>query len=251
MPGSHQRETISGFVMFLQIDDAQDVIGEAVEMRRDVGVASARPPQAVDAEAGHLEERDLLHLRRAGDVVDAQARAELLAVGDAVGERVLEIAAQVVVGLHRDDVGAVGEQQQVVGDLQVMRAGVVAGGEEADRLQAARIGGVENRHAVAEHVADVDVAAVHHHLHAVGPAALIAVGQVLDALADALRRDFGIRGEGRRCKSRAWPRRRTRRRAVSNADGAKNRSSSLLPKGEAPLIVLFVMRSQTGTIDPT
>ena len=58
--------------------------------------------------------------------MNAQARAELLAVGDAVGERVLEIAAQVVVGLHRHDVGAVGEQQQIVGDLQVMRAGVDA-----------------------------------------------------------------------------------------------------------------------------
>ena len=36
------------------------------------------------------------------------------------------------------------------------------------------IRGVENRHAIAEHVADVDMAAVHHDLHAVGAAALIA-----------------------------------------------------------------------------
>ena len=75
---------------------------------------------------GHLEEGDLAHLRRTRDVVDAQARAELLAVGDAVGERVLEVAAQVVVRLHGDDVGAVGEQQQVVGHLQVVRARVSA-----------------------------------------------------------------------------------------------------------------------------
>ena len=66
---------------------------------------------------------------------------------------------------------------------------LIAGGEEADRLQPARIRGVEDRDAVAEHVADVDVAAVDHHLHAVGPAALIAVGQVADAAADALRRN--------------------------------------------------------------
>ena len=173
----------------VQIDDAEDVIGEAVEMRGNVRVAPARPPQPVDAEAGHFEEGDLLHLRRARDVVNAQARAELLAIGDAVGQVVLEIAAHVVVGLHRHDVRAVGEQHQIVGDLQVMRAGAAAGGEEADRLQPARIRGVENRHAVAEHVADVDMAAVDHDLHAVGPAALIAVGQVADAAPDALRRN--------------------------------------------------------------
>ena len=62
-------------------------------------------------------------------------------------------------------------------------------GEEADRLQPPRIGGVENRHAIAEHVADVDVAAVDHDLHAVGPAALIAVRQVPDPAPDAWRRD--------------------------------------------------------------
>ena len=119
--------------------------------------------------------------------MNAQARAKLLALGDAVGERVLEVAAHVVVGLHRDDVRAVGEQQQIVGHLQVMRASVDSRGEEADRLQPARIGGVENRHAIAEHVADIDVAAVHHHLDAVGAPALIAVRQVPDAVPDALR----------------------------------------------------------------
>ena len=61
--------------------------------------------------------------------------AELLAVRDAVDQRVLEVAAQVVVRLHRDDVGAVGEEQQVVGHLQVVRARVGAGREEADRLE--------------------------------------------------------------------------------------------------------------------
>ena len=121
--------------------------------------------------------------------MDAQARAELLAIGDAVGERVLEIAAHVVVGLHRDDVRAVGQQHQIVRDLQVMRAGVDSRGEEADGLQPARIRGVEDRHAIAEHVADIDMAAVDHDLYAVGAAALIAVRQVPDAAPDALRRN--------------------------------------------------------------
>ena len=96
-------------------------------------------------------------------------------MGDAVGEVVLEIPAHAVIGLHRHDIRAVGEQQHIVGDLQVMRASSGPRGEEADRLQPARVLGIENRDAVVEHVADVDVAAVHHDLHTVGAAALIAV----------------------------------------------------------------------------
>ena len=46
----------------LQIDDAEDVIGEAVEVRGEIRIAAAHPRQAVDAEAGDLEERDLPHL---------------------------------------------------------------------------------------------------------------------------------------------------------------------------------------------
>jgi hypothetical protein len=47
--------------------------------------------------------------------------------------------------------------------------------KKPDRFEPAWIGGVEDGDAVAEHVAHVEVAAVEHHLHAVGPAALIAV----------------------------------------------------------------------------
>ena len=108
--------------------------------------------------------------------MNTQARAEFLAIRDAVGEAVLEIAAHVVVGLHRHDICAVSEQHHIVGDLQVMRAGAATRGEEADRLQTARIRGVENRYAIVEHVADVDIA-VHHDLHTVGAPALIARGR--------------------------------------------------------------------------
>jgi hypothetical protein len=52
-------------------------------------------------------------------------------------------------------------------------------------------------------MADVNVAAVHHHLHRVGPPALVAVRDVLDAVADALGRDrrrivLGERPRGKR-----------------------------------------------------
>ncbi len=114
----------------LQIDDGEDVIRVAVEVHREIRIASAGPPQAVDAEAGDLEKRDLAHVRRLRDVVDAQSRSELLPVRDAVDERVLEVAAHVVVRLHRDDVRAVREKQEIVGHLQMMRARVRAGGEE-------------------------------------------------------------------------------------------------------------------------
>src|SRR6185436_13657737 len=137
-----------------------------------------------------------------GDVVDRKPGAEFLAVGDAIGEVVLEVAALAVVGLQRDDVGAVGGEQQVVRGLQLVRAGEVAlpKAPVVHRLQVARVVRVEDRDAVAEHVADVDVLAVDHHLHRIGPPALVAVGDVLDALADALRRDRvggGCGGPGR------------------------------------------------------
>ena len=59
MPGSHQRDTISGFIDVLRSTMHENVVGEPVEVRRHVRVAAAGPPQPIDADAGHLEERDL------------------------------------------------------------------------------------------------------------------------------------------------------------------------------------------------
>ena len=189
----------------IEVDDAKDVIGEAVEVRGDVGVAAARPPQPVDPEPGHLEERDLAHLRRLGDVVDREARTEFLALGDAVRQVVLEVAALAVVGLHRDDVRAIAEQHHVIGDLDAVCAGQIAKREVVDWFQIARISGVEDGEAVREHVADVDMAAMDHDLHGVRAAALVAVGNVADAPADALRRDVGF--ALRACRERQAPER--------------------------------------------
>ena len=121
--------------------------------------------------------------------MNAQTRSELRSFRDAVDKVVLEVPAHVVVRLRGHDVGPVGEQQHIVGDLQVMRARTGARGEEADRLQLTGIRGVENRDAIAEHVADVNMAAVDHDLDAVGAAALIAVRQVPDPAPDARRRN--------------------------------------------------------------
>src|SRR5437867_4948606 len=78
-----------GFGDVLEVDDRENVVGETIKMRRNEGVASARPPQAVDAEALHFEKGNLLHLGRTGNVVNAQTRTESLTVGVAVGKLVL------------------------------------------------------------------------------------------------------------------------------------------------------------------
>ena len=107
------------------------MVGEAIEVRRDVGVAPARPPQAVDAEPRDLEEGDLAHLGGFGDIVNREPGTEFLALRDAVGEIVLEVAALAVVGLHRHDVAAVAEQHQVLRGLDAVRARQIAEREAA------------------------------------------------------------------------------------------------------------------------
>ena len=196
----------------LQVDDAENVIGEAVEVRRHVRVAAAGPPEPVHADAGHLEERNLARLRGTfRDIEDRKTGAERLALAEAVGERVLEVVARVVVTLAAREVRAVREQQVVAGRLQVVRARERRR-EEVHGLERARVARVEHRDAVAEHVADVEVSAARHHLHAVGAAALVAIRDVPDAAADAFGRN------PRRCRS---ARRRGRCVARLRADGAR------------------------------
>ena len=68
----------------LQIDNAEDVIGEPIEMRCDIGIATTGPPQAINPEARHFEKRNLLHLGRTRNVMDAEAGTEFLTVCNAV-----------------------------------------------------------------------------------------------------------------------------------------------------------------------
>ncbi len=65
-PASHNFRL--GYV--LQINHAEKVVGEPVKMRRNRGVAPARPPQAIHAQARHLEKGDLPHLGGPGDIVN-------------------------------------------------------------------------------------------------------------------------------------------------------------------------------------
>ena len=99
---------------FLEVDDTKAMIGKAVEVRRNIGITPAHPGQAVDAKSRHFQKRDLSHFAGFGDVVDRQAAAEVLTLGDAFSEAVFEIAALVAIGLHGDDIGTVGDEKQIV-----------------------------------------------------------------------------------------------------------------------------------------
>jgi hypothetical protein len=116
-PGQPPAPHNFGLGNVLQVDHAENVIGETIKMRGNRGVASACPPEAIDSEARHFQKADLSHLGGLGDIVNTQARPKFLAISNAIGQRILEITANVVVGLHGDNVRAVGEQQQVTGNL--------------------------------------------------------------------------------------------------------------------------------------
>ena len=194
-PGHPPAPDNFGLGNVLQVNHAENVIGETIEMRCNGRVASAGPPQAIDSEARHFEKGDLPHLGRARNVVNAQARSEFLAVGNTISQRILEVTARMfVVRLHGHDIRAIGQQQQVVGNLQVMCPRKITASEEADRLGVAWIRGIKNRYSITEHVADIEMPAIEHDLNAVRPAANIAIRQMTEMFPDALRRNRSLLG---------------------------------------------------------
>jgi len=81
-----------------------------------------------------------------------------------------------------------------------MRTRQIAEGEVVHRLQTSRIRRVEDGEAIGEHVPDVHMPPVDHHLHRIRPPALVAVRDMADAPADALRRNvrFALRASRER-----------------------------------------------------
>src|SRR5258708_500389 len=71
----------------------------------------------------------------------------------------------------------------------MMGTGVLPGRKKIYRFQIARVAGVQNGHAVAEHVTDIEVIAVQHDLDAVRSPANVAVGNMLDPMTQAFRWD--------------------------------------------------------------
>jgi hypothetical protein len=79
----------------------------------------------------------------------------------------------------------------------MMGSGVLPGGEKTHRLETARVAGIQNGHAIAEHVTDIEMVAVGHDLDAVRTPANVAVGNMLDPVTNPLRRYRRVLGMGR------------------------------------------------------
>src|SRR6516165_7162833 len=116
----------------------EDVIGEAVEQRRDISPASASVPDAVDAAAVNRHEADAPRGLRRGVVIDREPSGPV-ARGIFLLSRAHHLA----------------ELALVIGLLGVAY--------------------IDTAKALGEHVADIGVAVMHHDLHAIGPAALVGV----------------------------------------------------------------------------
>ena len=164
------------------IDDGQNMVDEALEMHRGIGVTAADPPDAMRAEARHGEIGDFARRGRIGNIEDAHAGAERLVDGQRVGQRLGVIVGLAGILLHRPDIRAVDGHQQVAVNLQMVRAGIFRSGDEGDRFRLARVAHIDNGKTVGEHMADKSVALVDNYLHAVEPAALIAARQQADVL---------------------------------------------------------------------
>src|SRR5260221_2312396 len=153
-------------------------------MARSILILAAGVPDAVRSEAAGRHEADLLRLLGLRDVVDADAGSEAARrVLQLVGGRTAEISLLVALKfLHRPDARRVHRQQQILVRLQVESASSRRAGDEVDHLRILRVAHVDGGDAVAEAVADVGVAAMHHDLHAVALATEIAMADEFDVL---------------------------------------------------------------------
>ena len=160
------------------VDGDQDVVGEAVDQRRGVGPAPADVPEPVQARSFDRHEADPLWLVGLGDIVDGEPRRPV--AFRRLGLRML-VDRALVVGLLVGEVGlrehvlVVDDEQQVLVRLQMQAPGVMRGGDVLHRFRVLRIAHVDHRKALREDVPDIGVAAMHHDLHAVRAAALVAI----------------------------------------------------------------------------
>ena len=164
------------------IDDSEDVVGEIGEVDRGVRIAAAGIPDAVRANSFYRQEADLARLLRPGNIVDADAGREFdPGPLEPVGRRAAEIVFVALLKLlHGPDARRVHRQQQILVGLQVKRARAGRAGDEIGDLRVLRVAHVEGGDAVAEAVADIGVAAVHHDLHAVALAVHVGMADEAD-----------------------------------------------------------------------
>ncbi len=156
---------LDGVARVGQVDDHPDAVAEALGDRRDVGVAAALPHDAVHAEAGGVEPADLLRVERVGQVVDGHAGAVRVAAAEHL----------------------VVDQQQAVGDLDLVGVAPVRGLPLLHQAQVGRVGRVQHAraHAAGPEVPHVDGVAGAHDLHAVAEAVQVVLGDGPQPLARA------------------------------------------------------------------
>jgi hypothetical protein len=157
------------------------MIGEALPMARGIGVASADIPQAVRPEPVDRHEGDFARLGGLRDVEHSQPRGEFLfAAGEGLGNRGLEVIVGVGIALQHPDVRRVDRQQQIAVGLQMKGARIRRRRNEVDWARLLWVAHIDDREAVAEHVADKGMPLVHHDLHAIAATVQIGVGDKLD-----------------------------------------------------------------------
>src|SRR6185312_4700710 len=170
----------AGLRRVAHVDGHEDVIGEAIEQHRGVGPAPASVPEPVYTAAFDGHEADTPGPFGICNVVDRETGAPVAhALGPRGADRLAEGAAVIgaLIGklFRREHVLGVDDEQQVVVRLQMDGPGVRRSLDVGQRARVLRIAHVEHGKAAGEHVRDIGVAAMHHELHAVGPAALAAV----------------------------------------------------------------------------
>src|SRR6266403_129850 len=69
----------------------------------------------------------------------------------------------------------------------------ISAGKKADGLDPAWISGIKNGQTITEHVADIEMPTIQHHLNTVRPASNVAIGHMTNAVSDALRRNRLLR----------------------------------------------------------
>ena len=136
------------------VDGHEDVIGEAVEHRRDVGPTASGVPDAVDAAALDRHEADPARLRRVGNVIDRHSRGPValacrcrLGLPGLIAVRADVISALVLKFRRREHVARIDHQKQVAMRLQMDGPGVVRRRHVLDRLGRARIAHVDHAEA--------------------------------------------------------------------------------------------------------
>ena len=169
-----------GLARIAHVDHRQDVVGEVGEVDRRIGIAPAGVPDAMRPETVGRHEADLGRLFRSGDVVDPDAGGEAAAVRQLVRRRAAEIGLLVLEFLHGPHARRVHGEQQVLVGLQMERARAGRTGDEVPHLRIFWVAHVDRGDAVAEPVAHIGEAAMHHDLDAVAAPAHVRVADELD-----------------------------------------------------------------------